>query len=343
MSKTLTPPLLAAAQRYAAARAAGKDLAGPVADFIAVTAGQAPGSIADADGAIARAANLWSQPKRVSQFERLVLGHKDDAELLGRVPGLAVLFLFHRNGFVREAALGRLSGPAPNPFLAAALAWRGNDWVDEVRRSARAAMARCLPRTRPDVLAAFLLETTEARATWRRWSDVERMALEAVAARPSVAKRIVAQLSAQRSGPLPTWLRHTLKSSWIDQHLALLASQAKVPGVRAIAVQALANGYVSWADGPYERYWIDKPMGIMAWRPEVRRRALTIEPDRTAAIRAGLADSATAVRKVALGAIIEHGSGDAGLALLAEPFLEDRSAGVRSKAAFILARANPES
>lgn len=342
MSKALTPPLLAAAQRYAAARAAGSDLAGPVADFIAATAGQAPGSIADADGAIAWAANLWPRHKPLSRFERLVLGHKEDAELLGRVPGLAVLFLFHRDCFVRQAALDRLSGPAPNPFLAAALAWRGNDWVDEVRRSAQAAMARCLPRTNPDILAAFLLETARARATWRRWSDAERMALEAVAVRPSVAKRIVAQLSAQRSGPLPSWLRTILRSPWIDQYLALLAAQAKVPGVRAIAVQALANGYVSWGDGPHERYWIDKPMGIMGRRPKVQRRALTIEADRAAAIRTGLADGATAVRKVALAAIIEHGSGDEDLARLAEAFREDRSAGVRSKVAFIFAQANPQ-
>jgi len=124
--------------------------------------------------------------------------------------------------------------------------------------------------------------------------------------------------------------------------LALLAAQARVPGVRATAVQALANGYVSWGDGPPERYWIDKPMGIMGRRPTVQRRALTIEADRAAAIRTGLADGATAVRKVALAAIIEHGSGEADLALLAETFREDRSAAVRSKVAFILAQANPQ-
>jgi len=118
----------------------------------------------------------------------------------------------------------------------------------------------------------------------------------------------------------------------------MLAAEANIPGVRAVALQALARGYARSTDGSGERFWIDKPMGISGWRPRVRQRALTIDSDRAEAIRTGLRDCSTAVRKVALEPIIDHYSSDKELAALAEPFLNDRSASIRSKAAFIVER-----
>jgi hypothetical protein len=162
--------------------------------------------------------------------------------------------------------------------------------------------------------------------------------LDALVARPEVAADIVAQLLSQRNGPLPSWLRYLLQYEWFDAHLKMLASEAKIPGVRAIALQALAYGYARSTDGSVERFWIDKPMGISGWRPRVRQRALTIHSDRSEAIRSGLRDCSTAVRKVALEAIIDRASDDTDLVALAEPFLNDRSASIRSKSAFIIER-----
>lgn len=338
MSKALSPLLLTAIERYSAAREAKADLAKPIADFIAATGDQSPASIADADGAIARAGKLWSWSHKVSWFDRKILGKWGDRDLLDEVPGLPFLFLFHKNGFMRQAALERISGPIPNPFLVAALAWRRNDWVHQIRSSAQACMDRCLPFTSPDVLSVFFLETARPRSTWRRWSDAERQSLDTLVARPEVAAAIVAQLLMQRNGPLPSWLRYLLQYEWIDPHLKMLASEAKIPGVRAVALQALAYGHARSTDGSGERFWIDKPMGISGWRPRVRRRSLTINSDRSEAIRSGLRDCSTAVRKVALEAIMDCASGDTDLVALAEPFLNDRSASIRSKAAFIVER-----
>jgi len=157
--------MLAALDRYSVARKAGTNLVGHVIDVIAATKDLGPSSIADADGAIASAARLWSWSKRLSWFERIVLRQKDDRDLLDEVPGLPFLFLFHRNGFLRQAALDRISGPIPNAFLVAALAWRRNDWVNQVRASAQACMDRCLPLTSPEVLSVFFLETARPRST----------------------------------------------------------------------------------------------------------------------------------------------------------------------------------
>ncbi|MCR2833017.1 hypothetical protein [Parerythrobacter lacustris] len=338
MPKVLSPLLLAAIERYSAAREARTDLAKPIVDFIAATGDQSPASIADADGAIASAARLWSWSRKLSWFERNVFGKRADRDLLDEVPGLAYLFLFHKNGFLRQAALERISGPISNAFLVAALAWRRNDWVDQVRASAKACMDRCLPSTSPDVLAEFFLETAGPRSTWRRWSDAQRQSMDALLARPEVAAEIVAQLLMQRDGPLPSWLRYLLRYEWIDPYLKILASEAKIPGVRAVALQALAYGFARSTDGSRQRFWIDKPMGIIGWRPHVQQRALTIHSDRSEAIRSGLQDCSTAVRKVALEAIMDRASDDTELVALAEPFLNDRSACIRSKAAFIVER-----
>jgi hypothetical protein len=338
MSKALSPPLLTAIERYAAAREAKANLAKPIADFIAATENQSPASIADADGAIASAAGLWSWSQKLSWFDRNVLGKRSDRDLLDEVPGLPFLFVFHRNGFLRQAALERISGPIPNAFLVAALAWRRNDWVNQVRSSAQTCMDRCLPPTSPNVLSVFFLETARPRSTWRRWSDAERQSLDALVARPEVAAEIVAQLLMQRNGPLPSWLRYLLQYEWIDPHLKLLAVEAKISGVRAVALQTLAYGYARSTDGSGEHFWIDKPMGISGWRPRVRQRALTIHSDRSEAIRSGLRDRSTAVRKVALEAIIDHASHDTDLIALAGSFLNDRSTSIRLKAAFIVER-----
>jgi hypothetical protein len=242
MSKALSPLLLTAIERYAAAREAKADLAKPIADFIAATGNQSPASIADADGAIAWAAGLWSWPQKLTWFDRHVLGKRSDRDLLDQVPGLPFLFLFHKNGFLRQAALERISGPIPNAFLVAALAWRRNDWVHQVRSSAQTCMDRCLPPTSPDVLSEFFLEAARPRSTWRRWSDAERQSLDALVARPEVAAEIVAQLLRQRNGPLPSWLRYLLQYEWIDPHLEMLAAEAKF---RACALSPYKHSHMA--------------------------------------------------------------------------------------------------
>ena len=110
------------------------------------------GDIARADLAIANAAllhNYRPRPSRVGLWLRLRTD-VSDAERLLLTPGLASLFIFHRNGRVREAALARLSGGLPNPFLFAAVAWRLNDWVPQVRAAAVCCARRVFAEERVD-------------------------------------------------------------------------------------------------------------------------------------------------------------------------------------------------
>ena len=57
----------------------------------------------------------WRQPRRGMFRPRPAI---TDLDQLKTVPGIEYLFIFHRDGYIREAALHRL----PSPFLFAAIA-----------------------------------------------------------------------------------------------------------------------------------------------------------------------------------------------------------------------------
>lgn len=74
----------------------------------------APDQVARTDGAIAAAASLCRQLAKSllsGQWSRYLTR----GEQLGRTPGLAYLFSFHRDGHIREAALNELTGGLPSP------------------------------------------------------------------------------------------------------------------------------------------------------------------------------------------------------------------------------------
>lgn len=338
MPDILSPSLRCALANYAAARKADADPSPAIDAFVTATATQAPGSVASAEGPIAAEAQLWPRIVKAGWFSRRVLGHKEDAELLKTLPDAAYLFLFHKNGYLRQAALERVAGPVPTPFLAATLAWRRNDWVRQVRQSAEAAIARCLPMTPAEVLAPFYLETTRVRSTWQRWHDRNVLTLDAHAGRPDVAAQIARELAERLTGPLPSWARKLTRLVAFDGYLEMLAREARVPGVRAVAVEALASNRVAWEEG-FETYWISKPDGIRGRRPLIRQRALTVTCDSETVLRLGLADRSAEVRRAALRAIIATRLGDAALSEWVKPLVTDPSPSVRAKAGFILERA----
>ena len=55
--------------------------------------------------------------------------------LMGRTPDLAFILIFHGNGHLRQAALEQIDAPLEAPFLLAAVMYRLNDWVPQVRRA----------------------------------------------------------------------------------------------------------------------------------------------------------------------------------------------------------------
>lgn len=233
----------------------------PLSDHLDMTltdlAALRPEVVARADREIADAAGLQH-------------GSSTHRTLLSQTPRLAWMFIFHRDGRLREAALRQIGGGLESPFLVAAVALRLNDWAAPVRAAARACAERTFPQTQASVLARAMPFLMSRRDHWRRWNE-EPAILAASLARPDVAAALADLFRTGEFGGLARAFRQALRQPGIDRYLLDLASRARQPAVRAMALEALIDGQASWIEG-FERQWIDKVYGKSRLRPVFERR-----------------------------------------------------------------------
>jgi hypothetical protein len=329
----LPSELITVLAEIAAKLEVGEQLTTPLITAIGLLNDLAPGHVARAEREIASAARLYRQPQQ-SPLHKLFSPQPSPAAQLLRTPGLEYLFVFHRDGRLREAALLKITGGLPSPFLFAAILWRLNDWAEPVRQTAARCASRSFPLTKPDVIARTAAEILVRQATWRRWRN-ERSILDDVFGRSDVAVELANLMTAATTGPQASTLRYALRTPALDQHLERLASTAAQPSVRAVALNTLIEGKAAWPSGSEWR-WIDKSMGIRRREPVFAHRAVMSAPPRQALIERGLGDKSAVVRRVALTGIIRHMLGGPEATTLAMPFTSDRSLSVREKAQFIL-------
>jgi hypothetical protein len=335
MTKALTLGLQAALTQYLNARKNPSNIAEVLTLVVAEIGNQSPAAIANADSEIANAAGLswWQneQPTLRSIFHPQV----SDSQLLLKTPGLEYLYIFHRNGRIREQALNRTHGPLPNSFILAAVVWRLNDWVSQVRNSAVICANRCFDKTGPNVWARFFLSTWYQQKSWGRWGETERTLVTGQLRRTDVVAELVKLLLTERAGPLPSALAHVIQFPEIDCHLDLLAEKALNPGVRAIALRALIESEAKFSNETQWR-WIDKPMGRRRKEPRIETRQVTVTSNREELYRLGLADKSSVVRRTALSGIIKFDRHHQFSQNLAREFVADLSASVRTRAKFIV-------
>ena len=322
----------AALVRCGDALATGGDLSGLLPAALAGIATLPPAQIARLDGEIARAATLGYQQHGGLRW--LLAGMPSDTRRLLATPGLERLFLFHRDGRLREAALQRVSGGLDGPFGVAAVLWRLNDWVPQVRMAALSCARRTLPLTDGTVVANALAAVLVRQVSWGRWTD-ERAVLLDQLARPDVAMTIAQSIRVSASGAWVSVLRAAMPSPALDGELVRLVQEAAQPSVRAVALTALIDRTASWQAGWTWR-WIDKSQGARRREPLIGHRPIFDCPARGRLVSIGVRDRSAVVRRAALAGVIRHllgtGIGRAAAARLAA----DRSASVRAKAAFIL-------
>ncbi len=225
-----------------------------------------PAKVAQADTAIATAAGLFHRRPMSSPGGSVFSLSTDfiDAELLLRVPKLEYLFIFHRNGRLREAALLKVTGGLPNAFLFAAGAWRLNDWAPPVRAAAVRCARRSFPRTSAEMIVRAATVLLIRQSSWGRWGT-ERELVDEAFSRPDVAERLADLITASPIGPMATTLRFALRTPAIDIYLEHILGDALQPSVRGVALDALIRHRAKWPRG-YEWKWVDKSMGV-------RRRA----------------------------------------------------------------------
>ena len=295
-----------------------------------------PESGAQADARIALAAGLYHQPVSIRPggvplMSRLRLFRR--RETVPKPAGAEYLFLFHRDGFLREQALHRLDGGLRSPFFFAALAYRLNDWVPQVRHAAHACAMRTFPLTDPDIVAEAAIFLLDRRQTWRRW-DGEGRVLDQAIARPEVVDRLALRLKEATTGPMASVLRNALRQPFMDRHLADLAAHATLPPVRATAARALIDGKATWPSG-FRREWVNRIDGLSRRVTDYGERALPPGPPRETLIDRAASDRSAAVRRIAAAALIRYRDSLPDLEAVMQRLADDPSPGVRERIAFL--------
>jgi hypothetical protein len=277
----------------------------------------------------------WWKPRRKSGWLKKLFGLPlSEKDLLKRDPDYGWLFLFHYDGYVREVALDAIARPPASPFMLAALAWRLNDWVKPVRQAAIRCAQRVLPLTGDEIASVTARYLLDRRFAWGRWNE-ESDVLDLVLARAGVMAALATELREASTGPLPICLRQALRYPAIDAHLPHLAARAIQPAVRALAYKCLLNGEALWPSG-YEWQWIDKVYGLRRRvikfdsRPVVRARPLA------ELMRDALRDKSPKVRVAAAAALSKVRSQLGNTDALVRELAQDRSAGVRLYADYML-------
>jgi hypothetical protein len=295
-----------------------------------------PQSVGQADAQIAGLAGLFRfrPAKRRMSLLNLLRPSQSDLDLLERDPRLAGLFIFHRDGFVREAALAALRDPPTNPFLFAALVWRLNDWVRPVRLTARLVADRLFPATSPEVVVAAAPLLLDRWLHWRRWEQENADLVDALLDRSDVAAALAENFKSSSVGALATQLRFAMRTPRLDEYLLTLARQAVQPSVRATALRALVRGEAAWPVG-FDREWIDKRYGLSCRITRFERRVLTAQEEPDALIMEGIRDGSSTVRRVAADGLIQRRDSFPRLAEALEMLGRDSSPAIRERVAFL--------
>ena len=290
--------------------------------------------LTSAEADIVQCAQLHRYSHKPSLVARLFGREKTHGEQLNRVARLEHLFIFHRDGRLREAALRKFNGPISSPFMFAALSWRLNDWVAQVRIAAVECATRCFPQTDPLIVARAALVLLSRRATWSRWAT-EREAIDAVFRRPDVISALATLVIQRPTGPNPTVLRAAMRGPIMDSELPRIAADAVQPATRAVAYQTLIAGEANWSQG-WRWRWIDKTMGKRRKETVFASRPITIEVSPETYILQALADPSGIVRSAAMSGLIRHRDIITNVDEIARRFINDPARGVRERAEFIL-------
>jgi hypothetical protein len=323
-----------------AAAAAGRDVGPLLATYIAAIAGLAPETVAKVSQEVRLAGRLWPRPERRTLRDILsgagIPTRQVELAALERTPRLAALYVFHGDGWIREAALSAWPDPPASALELAAIVLRLNDWVGPVRQSATACAQRLFPRTRAAVVAAAAPDLLERMGRLGRWGQRERDVLEDALFRVDVVEALVLTLSGQPRGRISVVLRQLLRRPAIDPHLPQLVRQAAVPVVRAIALEALSLHRARWPVGTRFE-WIDKRYGIGRHVPVHAERPVTHALDVAALLAAAADDPAVVVRRAVCRILIaKRNEATAPLRQIGRRLAVDRAASVRARAGFYL-------
>ncbi|WP_370235180.1 hypothetical protein [Brevundimonas sp.] len=247
-------------------------------------------------------------------------------------PRLAPVFIFHHSGYLREAALQRLDRLPASPFFVAALFWRMNDWVPQVRASAVAETPRLLKSTSPAAIAGAAPYLLSRHLAWERWEMSAQDTLTHALCRDDVAKALAEHLCSSASGPIAKTMQLAMRVPTLDQALPRLSRTAVSPHVRRNAYEAMATGQVKWpiAKGRKTAPYLRTP------KYEYESRRLSISFPLEEVIADAASDRSPIVRRGALDILIRKPTDLKPFLGLLNTLKSDPSPAVRQRSEFLI-------
>jgi hypothetical protein len=247
----------------------------------------------------------------------------------------APVLMMSKSGYVRQAALTALTYLPDTGFFVAALVWRLNDWVQQVRRAAEDCAERILPQMSAQAIVAAAPFLLERMSTWGRWGSPPEIVIRTIA-RPDCTAELLVQFA--RSAKMSAGaLRAAMRLALLDDHILALSRTAVRPEFRATLLTAMLDGEVTWVTH-YERQWVDKRYGIMRRIPVLGRRRLSQPESVEALIRQGAKDQSPLVRRAAASGLVKHAAVLPDIGQLMALFAADKSPSVRWRMDYLARR-----
>jgi hypothetical protein len=243
--------------------------------------------------------------------------------------------MFHGSGYVRQAAMEALSSSPRCPFEVAAVVYRLNDWVGNVRTASTTYAREFLVTARAEAISESAFFLLSQMSFLSRWDDQALSVLQDSIYRTEVLEEMRKQFLAPRGGKVGQTLRLVLRRADFDLHLEELALDARLPTVRAIAVETLLMGRARWFVG-YRREWVNKVYGITRRVAEFETRNVEIDYGVEIILGAAARDKSSLVRRITADFLIsKRGNSTAGMAELSDALRNDKSSAVRSRIDFL--------
>jgi hypothetical protein len=227
-----------------------------------------------------RLTELYNGARSASLVQRIVAVAADAA--------FALMTVY--SGHVREAAV-RAVTEVPGPFCLALMIYRLNDWVLEVRAATEEKLLS-LNRELPDKTIADCYELLVDFERFGRADGAGRSIVERLLRRPGVVKIIRRSLMSSATDRAFRLLRLELRSDRLDEDLERLATVARHPNVRALAMRTLLEGQFSWKG-----------------RGALRSRPVSFSGSKDALARSALEDHSPRVKVVGLDHVIKNLAG----------------------------------
>jgi len=217
---------------------------------------------------------------------------KVQVQVLDDTPDLAMLYLFHGDGRLRQEALLRITPEMMSPFLFAAVALRLNDWVRSVRHAATACMGRIDTSQALTLIAPAIPVLCLQTKSWSRWGD-SRAVYDDIEAKPEIAAFMASHFRTERKGKLAKQFLSMLRYPSLDIHLSMLTQEAATPAIRTMAYVTLLNRQAVWPIGKKRKWVVDQ----MVCETICARRSINIKINISELARNGAQDRSVNVRR----------------------------------------------